>query len=198
MNEIEIKFYNEFQNTLRKRCIAINDNLFQIDSFSIPDEEDAYTLYFPDNKKSILFRLNPYPDKEDFCGYIPDFIIEIGCVPMGFAIEIDGHEWHEKTKEQARADKEKERTYLKLSYIPIRFTGSEVYHDAKRCVNEVFEIMASCYDFFSFEDLDRDNYIKSLEIECLEKEKRGYIRYKPFVLDEDKICLRRNVLELGE
>lgn len=74
-------------------------------------------------------------------GYIPDFIMIADS--SIFAIEIDGHEWHEKTKEQAAADKQRERVLLKHNIIPIRFTGSEVYHSAVNCIKEILEIIAS-------------------------------------------------------
>jgi very-short-patch-repair endonuclease len=82
----------------------------------------------------------------------------------GYCIEIDGHEWHEKTKEQVRADKEKDRAYLKNGFIPVRFTGSEVYHDAKKCVDEFFEIMITNYEFFNYENLNIRNYMLYCEI----------------------------------
>jgi hypothetical protein len=56
--------------------------------------------------------------------------------PM-LGIEIDGHEWHEKTKEQARRDKERERFLVAQGWKILRFTGSEVFNHANKCVEEV-------------------------------------------------------------
>jgi very-short-patch-repair endonuclease len=49
------------------------------------------------------------------------------------AIECDGHEFHEKTKEQAARDKARDR-HLTLKHIPVmRFTGSEIWRDPDKC-----------------------------------------------------------------
>jgi very-short-patch-repair endonuclease len=49
----------------------------------------------------------------------------------GVAIEIDGHEFHEKTKAQASSDRERDRHLQLNGYVVIRFTGSDVYRDPK-------------------------------------------------------------------
>jgi hypothetical protein len=54
-------------------------------------------------------------------------------------IEIDGHEWHERTKEQARRDKERERFLVAKGWKILRFTGSEVFKKPGECVTEVVE-----------------------------------------------------------
>jgi len=54
-------------------------------------------------------------------------------------IEIDGHQWHEKTKEQARYDKERERRLVAAGWKILRFTGSEVFNDPHTCVTEAVE-----------------------------------------------------------
>jgi very-short-patch-repair endonuclease len=43
------------------------------------------------------------------------------------AVECDGHDFHEKTKEQAQRDKEKDRFLQSKGWIVARFTGSEIY-----------------------------------------------------------------------
>lgn len=166
MNEIETKFYETFLEVIKKGFVIIDDEKWEISEESI---DDKY-LYFLEinNKKYINFSIESQAEEEFFNGYRPDFMITINGMYGGYIVEIDGHEWHEKTKEQARADKEKERMYLKKGFIPIRFTGSEVYHNAKMCVNEVFEIIFRNSDFFSFEGLLAENaiqydYIKYLE-----------------------------------
>lgn len=53
-----------------------------------------------------------------------------------FVIECDGHDFHEKTKEQARSDKSRDRALQSAGWRVLRFTGSEVYADAGRCASE--------------------------------------------------------------
>lgn len=61
------------------------------------------------------------------------------------AIEIDGHEWHEKTKEQAIKDRKRDR-YLLIntpSTPTMRFTGSEIYNNAKDPYYDVLDYPVS-------------------------------------------------------
>lgn len=58
-------------------------------------------------------------------------------------IECDGHEWHERTKQQAAYDRSRDRDLLRHGYSTIRFTGSEIHHSAERCASEVYEIAAA-------------------------------------------------------
>lgn len=51
-------------------------------------------------------------------------------------VECDGHDFHEKTKEQAQHDKERDRRFIELGYIVLRFTGSEIYKDPFKCAAE--------------------------------------------------------------
>lgn len=56
-------------------------------------------------------------------------------------IECDGHDYHEKTKEQAQKDKSRDRFLLNEGYYVMRFTGSEIYKSPKKCVNEIMEFV---------------------------------------------------------
>jgi very-short-patch-repair endonuclease len=59
------------------------------------------------------------------------------------AIECDGHEWHEKTKEQAARDKARDR-YLSMHFgRVIHFTGSEIYRDPLTCWNDTAKVFGS-------------------------------------------------------
>lgn len=61
----------------------------------------------------------------------PDFgLVEFqtppGQSPIAVAVELDGHDFHERTKEQAERDKRRDRSLLSMGWTTIRFTGSEV------------------------------------------------------------------------
>ena len=56
---------------------------------------------------------------------------------LDIAVEADGHAFHEKTPGQARRDRTRERLIAALGYRVLRFTGSEINGDAKRCAMEV-------------------------------------------------------------
>jgi very-short-patch-repair endonuclease len=56
-------------------------------------------------------------------------------------IECDGHDFHEKTKEQAAKDKKRDRELIKCGYKVIHFTGSEIYKNAFNCVDEALTVL---------------------------------------------------------
>ena len=95
-------------------------------------------------------------DQIDPCSYIEDGVpwkcvpqVECGKYRIDFvlhpatrdypkvAVELDGHEFHEKTKEQAARDKAKDRYLQTEGYHISRFTGSQVYQDPMHVVFEV-------------------------------------------------------------
>lgn len=194
MNQIETKFYDAFSEILQRGFV-----IYQDQKINIKNVMDWYNIQL--NADELDFQIEPQPDEDLFDGYIPDFVIYVNNLLSGFVIEIDGHEWHEKTKEQARADKEKDRTYLKKGFIPIRFTGSEVYHNSKRCIDEVFEIIISNYDFFESENLSIQNYLQYCDYQKekgeltyeIEKLVFGYGTKPAFRVNKNEIIIRSDV-----
>lgn len=52
-------------------------------------------------------------------------------------VEIDGHDYHERTKQQAAHDKARDRYMTGEKYQVMRFTGSEVHTNPMKCAEEV-------------------------------------------------------------
>jgi len=80
--------------------------------------------------------------------YLVDFVVwfinkNIGTFDV--VVELDGHEFHEKTKEQSKRDKKKDRFLQRCGYNIARFTGSEVFNDPDSCIEEVRKIGESEY-----------------------------------------------------
>lgn len=75
--------------------------------------------------------------------YRIDIVIEVDFMgkTYRFAIECDGHEFHEKTKEQALRDKRRERNLMSLGFHVIRFTGSEIWNSPSKVAWEVVELI---------------------------------------------------------
>lgn len=67
-----------------------------------------------------------------------------GCLAL--AVELDGHEFHEKTKEQVKRFRMRDRELLRAGWPTIRFTGSEVFGDALSCAQEAFDTMGVMCD----------------------------------------------------
>ena len=53
------------------------------------------------------------------------------------AVECDGHDFHERTKEQAAHDRKRDRFLASHGWTVMRFTGSEIYRDAASCAREI-------------------------------------------------------------
>ena len=54
----------------------------------------------------------------------------------GLIVECDGHDFHEKTKDQAQRDKKRDRILQKTAPV-LRFTGSEIWKDAHGCADQI-------------------------------------------------------------
>lgn len=67
-------------------------------------------------------------------------------------IECDGHDYHERTKEQAKRDRARERELLKAGYRVVRFTGSEIVANPKKCAWEVISITKQVQKELGFGD----------------------------------------------
>lgn len=61
------------------------------------------------------------------------------------AIELDGHDFHERTKEQAKRDRSRDRELTELGWRVLRFTGSEIWADARKCAEESVRIAWSLH-----------------------------------------------------
>ncbi len=59
------------------------------------------------------------------------------------ALELDGHDFHERTKQQATKDKSNDRKIQEAGWLVLRFTGSEIWKDPIGCVDEVARIVRS-------------------------------------------------------
>lgn len=71
-----------------------------------------------------------------------DFAIAMGNEDRGpdwIIVECDGHEFHEKTKEQAAKDKARDRDLAARGFTVFHFTGSELYRDPMKCAREAIE-----------------------------------------------------------
>lgn len=54
-------------------------------------------------------------------------------------VECDGHDFHERTKEQAARDRSRDRRLQEAGYRVFRFTGAELYRDPLGCAREIFD-----------------------------------------------------------
>lgn len=60
-------------------------------------------------------------------------------------VEADGHDFHEKTKDQARHDKRRDRLIQQQGFHIIRFAGSEIYRDPFACAREAYDFAGDLF-----------------------------------------------------
>ena len=77
--------------------------------------------------------------------YYVDFYIVMESLnnSVGVVVECDGHEFHQKTKEQVTHDNEREYEIKKVGYDILRFSGSQIYNAPFKCANDVFDYLLS-------------------------------------------------------
>ena len=63
-------------------------------------------------------------------------------------VECDGHEYHERTKEQARRDRKRDRDLVQAGHVLFRFTGQEIWRDVDACALQCFETLKAASDSF--------------------------------------------------
>ncbi len=99
--------------------------------------EDSLVIGEPrgDHPQTLFFCIPQAPVLD----YRADFVAGAYQYPAGgrVVIECDGHDFHERTKEQARHDRRRDRRMTAAGYRVLRFTGSEIYADAFACADEV-------------------------------------------------------------
>lgn len=59
--------------------------------------------------------------------------------PYKLAIECDGHEFHEKTKEQVKRRNQRDLVLKRNGIDVIHFSGSQIYNDPFTCAKEVID-----------------------------------------------------------
>lgn len=59
--------------------------------------------------------------------------------PLLLAIECDGHEFHSRTKQQAKRDRVRDRNLQAVGLHVMRFTGSEIWNNPAACADEAIE-----------------------------------------------------------
>jgi hypothetical protein len=76
-----------------------------------------------------------------------DFAIVVQPTPTQpvrrIAIECDGHDYHERTKEQAARDRRRDRMLQLKGWTVLRFTGSEIHSNVDDCVAHVCEALSN-------------------------------------------------------
>ena len=75
-------------------------------------------------------------------------------IDLRVVIECDGHDYHERTKQQAARDKSRDRALQAAGFRVLRFTGSEIYRAPRTCAEQVITMVMK--DVWRARGLDLD------------------------------------------
>lgn len=71
--------------------------------------------------------------------YRVDFYCEARPPAQPFIIECDGHDFHERTPDQAERDRSRDRALQQMGLPVLRFTGREIHRSARDCAMQVVD-----------------------------------------------------------
>lgn len=82
--------------------------------------------------------------------YRVDFLFRCVCGSKNayVVVECDGHDFHERNKEQAARDRSRDRDLTSRGLTVVRFTGSEIYADPAKCAESLSGILFEIMDAF--------------------------------------------------
>jgi hypothetical protein len=55
------------------------------------------------------------------------------------AVEVDGHDFHERTKDQVADRNQRDRDLAQAGWLVFHYSGTELYRDPVRCITEVMD-----------------------------------------------------------
>ena len=120
----------------------------RFDSFAVknPDSHELFDYSYGGTMFVCLpqHRVGDY--RVDFLCQITS-LVDDRFVPVGSVIvECDGHDFHERTKEQARRDRRRDRSLQAAGFTVFRFAGSEIFADPFKCAGEVISFLEQLRD----------------------------------------------------
>lgn len=85
-----------------------------------------------------------------------DFWVKFREVERNIVVECDGHDWHERTAEQASKDKARDRYFAERGIPVMRFTGREIWRDPLACADQVVAAIQNIFTDWQIEQLKGD------------------------------------------
>ncbi len=104
----------------------------------------AFELYIKLTNKEFVMLFSQKTIKVGKKKYVVDFYFEkdlyVNCfnTDKKIIIECDGHEFHQKTKQQVKRDNEREYALKMAGYEIIRFSGSQIYNEPFKCAEDTY------------------------------------------------------------
>lgn len=79
--------------------------------------------------------------QEQIGKYRVDFTFKSADGNKKLVVECDGHDFHEKTKEQASRDKERDRFLQSEGWVVFRFSGSDIWNNPNSVTGEILDFL---------------------------------------------------------
>jgi very-short-patch-repair endonuclease len=105
--------------------------------------EPSGSARFPDFVLRIELQAQLGEHRVDFCVTLDGAVrAKDGSLRSGskrMVIECDGHEFHERTRAQARRDRERDRRLQSCGFLVYRYTGQEIWEDVFDCATQAVD-----------------------------------------------------------
>lgn len=127
---------------------------WESDTIKSPIEQifiTAFDIYILLNNKENIYLIEQEEEKYKNKKYYIDFVFKaddylsnlvlrdkIKNHKYKLAIECDGYEFHQKTKEQVEKDNEREFDLKMLGYDVLRFSGTQIYNNPLKCAEDTY------------------------------------------------------------
>lgn len=132
---------------------------------------------------NCIFKIKEFSNqkiiKTENSTYRADFYFEFSFIykeeeidDLKLIIECDGHEFHEKTKEQVIKNNQRDRDLQNKGYEILHFSGSEIYKDILQCREDIMKFIIGKYYTRFEKNYGKENWIK-LKEEIKEKNNNG-------------------------
>lgn len=124
---------------------------------------DKWKLNNLDENSESIYLEPQYDFNEDGKRYRLDFLIEyikmegdtvedVKEYSSTVVVECDGHQFHEKTKEQVKRGNQRDYDLKMCGYDVIHFSGSELYNNPQECVQKVVDYLRKTKTVYQWED----------------------------------------------
>lgn len=147
-----IERIEDFYSRFSRRCKSPIQRVLAAAMVTVIHEDLSYDSIFLREDEEVWAknkRIHPnqiwtgiYPQSK-VGPYTADFLVIMPTDhgPKYLVIECDGHNYHERTKEQAAHDRKRDRWMASNGITVIRFTGSEIWEDPEGCVEDIIEVI---------------------------------------------------------
>lgn len=128
------KFAHEFKDLVNKAGISSPIEQMFLMEWKYADVENRFNV-----------DLEPQAEIHTDAGdYHVDFLVtskSTGELGTAIVIELDGHDFHERTKEQVERDNKRQRAITKAGMRVLRFSGREIVMKGRKCIQEVIDFI---------------------------------------------------------